>query len=279
MKKRILIFIATMVALLVLAVPTLVMAHSLDVSATTFYACEAPTTIGSITVGSVDVNSITQDNSLDCSSDTDFTARVQWSVTGPQGNPGPKGDTGLTGPAGMPGTNGNDGKDGAPGTNGSNVSTSDSAPTGACITGDTDVDLSTGEVWSCVNLAWQDTNHTIKGDKGDTGNTGPVGPVGPSGIPFTHAPCAEKLTGPAQQENLLFCLSGIEPDGSLVYHAAINAAASARIIIGTPIAHTPSVDWSNRSIVYIEFTSEFHAEYHSPENIVRIYNAANQRVF
>lgn len=150
--------------------------------------------------------------------------------------------TGPQGPAGTDGTNGTNGTDGAPGAKG-------------------------------------DT-----GAQGPIGNTGPIGPkgdtgpTGPSGIPFSHAACTETgLTGSAQQENLVFCQSGIEPDGGLVYTAAINAA-KVRVILGTPIAAFPSVDWSSASITYVEFTSGLHAEYHA-DNIVRVYNAANQRVF
>lgn len=114
------------------------------------------------------------------------------------------------------------------------------------------------------------------GPTGPTGPTGPIGPAGVPGVPFAHTNCSETgLVGAQQQENLLFC-SGVVPDGGSVYHAAIGAAGH-HILVGTPISANPSVDWNGASIVYVEFTSEFHAEYHS-DNVVRIYNAANQQV-
>jgi hypothetical protein len=104
------------------------------------------------------------------------------------------------------------------------------------------------------------------------------GPAGPAGLPFSHAACNETgLVGSAQQENLVFCQSGIEDDGGLVYTAAI-AAANHRIIVGTPISSMASVDWGNTAITYVEFTSGIHAEYHA-DNVIRFYNAANQQVF
>ena len=115
------------------------------------------------------------------------------------------------------------------------------------------------------------------GPTGPTGQTGPIGPAGVPGVPFAHTNCAETgLTGAEQQENLLFC-SGAVPDGGFVYHAAIGAAGH-HILVGTPISANPSVDWSGAAITYVEFTSEFHAEFHA-DNVVRIYNAANQQVF
>lgn len=208
--KKLIVSIIVLFALL--AIPTLVFAHNQAISTTVFYACENPAT------GEVDANSITQQDTLNCSTHTTFTTTVKWSVTGPQG------------PAG---TNGTNGTNGAPGATG--------AP----------------------------------GPKGDTGA---VGAAGAAGIPFSHAACSETgLSGSAQQENLVFCQSGIEPDGGLLYKAAINAA-TARVIAGTPIAAMPSVDWGNSAITYVEFTSGLHAEYHA-DNVVRFYNAANQRVY
>ncbi len=40
--------------------------------------------------------------------------------------------------------------------------TSDGAPTGSCTSGDTDVDLSNGEVYSCESSAWTDSSYSIK---------------------------------------------------------------------------------------------------------------------
>ena len=57
---------------------------------------------------------------------------------------------------GPSGTNGSDG------TNGASVLTSEGAPTGSCTSGDTDVDLSNGEVYSCESSAWTDSGYSIK---------------------------------------------------------------------------------------------------------------------
>lgn len=155
------------------------------------------------------------------------------------------------------------------------------------------------------NGQWRDASTDQGGNLGDitgifisTGKPGPIGPAGPqgvqgpigltgiqglqgatglSGLPFAHVACTEVLTGSAQQENLVFCQSGIEDNGGLVYKAAINAATH-RIIVGTPISSNTSVDWNNTPITYVAFTSGIHAEYHA-DNVVHFYNAANQRVF
>ena len=248
-------------------------AYHQSISTTVFYACE------NVSTGAVDSTTITQDDTLDCSTHGAFSTLVNWSVTGPQGQTGPagpqgapgvqgtQGATGPVGPAGTPGTNG---------TNGSNVLTSAGVPSDACTTGDTDIDLANGEVYSCVALAWSDTGNNITGPKG---SQGPIGNTGPSGIPFTHAACTETgLSGAAQQENLLFCLSGIEPDGGVVYKAAIALAKNYHLIIGTAISTAQTVDWNGLTITYDEFTSGFHAEYHA-DNVVRIYNDVDHQVF
>ncbi|MGH3256773.1 MAG: hypothetical protein ACRDOU_15495 [Streptosporangiaceae bacterium] len=68
-------------------------------------------------------------------------------------------DHSIQGPAG---TNGTDGTNGTNGTDGASVLTSDGAPTGSCTSGDTDVDLSNGEVYSCESSAWSDSSYSIK---------------------------------------------------------------------------------------------------------------------
>ncbi len=125
----------------------------------------------------------------------------------------------------------------------------------------------------------------VPGPQGTAGPTGPQGPIGntgpagPSGVPFTHAACTESYTnGAEQQENLLFCLSGVEADGGNVYLAAVTLAKNAHLIIGTPISSAQAVDWNGLTITYVEFTSGFHAEYHS-DNVVRIYNDVDHQVF
>ena len=100
----------------------------------------------------------------------------------------PKGYSSLnwnqTGPAGKDGTNG---------TNGSSVVTSAGVPAGACNPGDADVDLATGEVYTCVagggstgtagsgagagkagpaGNVWSDTGSSIMGQPGPAGQNG-----------------------------------------------------------------------------------------------------------
>jgi len=278
--KKILVLIAALALVLTALVGGgAALAYHQSISTTVFYACENTST------GAIDSSTITQDSGLDCSTDGAFSTLVNWSVTGPKGDAGPagpqgapgvqgtQGATGPVGPAGTPGTNG---------TNGSNVLTSQGAPTGACTTGDTDIDISGGEVYSCVSSAWSDTNNNITGPQGKQGlqgNPGATGPQGASGVPFTGAPCSESYTnGAEQQENLLFCLSGVEKDGNNVYLAAVTLAKNYHLIVGTPISTAQTVDWNLQTITYVEFTSGFHAEYHA-DNVVRIYNDVDHQVF
>jgi len=108
----------------------------------------------------------------------------------------PKGYSSLdwnqTGPAGKNGKDGTDGTNGTNATNGSSVVTSAGVPASPCNLGDTDVDLATGEVYTCVagsiasagsgagagkagppGNAWADAGSSI------LGQPGPQGPAGP----------------------------------------------------------------------------------------------------
>ncbi|MGB6455045.1 MAG: hypothetical protein WBH47_11225 [Streptosporangiaceae bacterium] len=114
---------------------------------------------------------VLQDGSTGCPKGT---AAISWGEQGPQGqqgNPGPAGPAGQTGAAGSPG---------APGANGTSVVTSVGPPTGACSAGDTDVDLATGEVYTCgvpggagagKTPAWSDTGSSIVGPAGTAGTS------------------------------------------------------------------------------------------------------------
>ena len=108
--------------------------------------------------------------------------RITWSQTGPAGAPGPSGPVGPAGSAGAPGARGDSGPagpaglPGAPGTagtNGTNVVTSPGAPSGSCTTGNTDIELDNGEVWSCPATTWINSLFSIRG---------PAGPAGPSSL-------------------------------------------------------------------------------------------------
>ena len=93
------------------------------------------------------------------------TTAISWNEAGPPGatgSTGARGLHGMPGPAGTNGTNGTDGTNGTNGTDGSSVRTSAGVPTGSCTTGDTDIDLANGEVYSCESSAWTDTTQSIK---------------------------------------------------------------------------------------------------------------------
>ncbi len=99
---------------------------------------------------------------------------VTWSQTGPQGLPG------------------------ANGSNGTSILTSAGVPTGACSTGDTDLDLQSDEIYSCVNALWSDSNTSLRGASGPSGRpglTGPQGPVGATGAAGAQGPAGPQ--GPA----------------------------------------------------------------------------------
>ncbi|HYA45435.1 MAG TPA: hypothetical protein VED59_07495 [Acidimicrobiales bacterium] len=47
--------------------------------------------------------------------------------------------------------------------NGGSLLTGTGAPSGACTTGDNDIDLTTGEVYHCSSAKWADTSKSLKG--------------------------------------------------------------------------------------------------------------------
>lgn len=112
------------------------------------------------------------------------TTAISWNQTGPAG---PAGPAGQTGPAGPQGPAGQQGPAGTNGTNGASVLTSSGVPSGACSTGDSDIDLANGEVYTCTASAWTDTGNSIQGPAGPTG---PAGPAGPSSLAALRgSPC------------------------------------------------------------------------------------------
>jgi hypothetical protein len=70
---------------------------------------------------------------------------LNWNQTGPAGQQGPKGISG------------------------SSIVTSQGAPSGSCTTGDTDIDLADGEVYTCTASAWTDIRSSVKGPPGPPG--------------------------------------------------------------------------------------------------------------
>jgi hypothetical protein len=93
------------------------------------------------------------------------------------------------------------------------------------------------------------------------------------------------LSGPAQQENLLYCatnqITGITTDAaSSTYKAAIDVAQAKHIIVGTPTSVSQTTDWVNTPITYVEFSSGFHAEHYNPSSgHVRIYDLYDRLVW
>ncbi|HTA03055.1 MAG TPA: hypothetical protein VK802_21930 [Streptosporangiaceae bacterium] len=105
------------------------------------------------------------------------TTAISWNQTGPAGAAGPAGPAGAigaAGPAGPPGAS---------------MVTSVAVPTTSpCTNGDTDVDLTDGEVYTCTASAWTDSTQSIQGPAGATGATGATGPPGPAGAAGPQGP-------------------------------------------------------------------------------------------
>jgi collagen type VII alpha len=73
---------------------------------------------------------------------------------------------------------------GPAGPTGASIVTSPAVPASPCTTGNSDVDLANGEVYTCTASAWVDTGSSIRGPAGAIGAQGPAGPagaVGPAG--------------------------------------------------------------------------------------------------
>jgi hypothetical protein len=78
------------------------------------------------------------------------------------------------------------------GSNGTNVLTTPATPYGSCNSGDTDIALSSDEVWSCLVGNWTDTGANIKGG---AGSTGPQGPAGATGVQGATGPTGPTTAG------------------------------------------------------------------------------------
>jgi hypothetical protein len=111
------------------------------------------------------------------------TTAVSWNEQGPPGATGPAGATGATGAAGAAGPPGAAGTTGAAGPAGASVLTSSGSPGAgsSCTTGNTDIDLANGEVYSCSSAAWADTGSSIEGPSGANGTNGTDGTDGTDG--------------------------------------------------------------------------------------------------
>jgi hypothetical protein len=129
------------------------------------------------------------------------TTAISWNQTGPAGAAGPAGPAGAIGAAGPAGPAGAAGAAGATGNTGmqgpagpvgppgASMVTSVAVPTTSpCTNGDTDVDLTDGEVYTCTASAWTDSTQSIQGPAGATGATGATGPPGPAGAAGPQGP-------------------------------------------------------------------------------------------
>lgn len=109
-------------------------------------------------------------------------------------------------------------------------------------------------------------------------------------MPAIVASCSETgLTGPALQENKLFCNSTVVTvgtacaadmvDGGIVYAAAIGAA-NRHILVGTEEQCSPTDNWSGIPINDVEFSRGFYHGEIGPDGIVRIYRGdTNAQVY
>ncbi len=185
---------------------------------------------------------------------------ISWNQTGPagpQGPAGPAGPTGATGAAGAAGATGATGPQGlqgTPGINGSNGSNGASIVVNAtlsdsCTTGDTDIDLATGEVYSCVASAWSDDSYSIEGPAGPQGPVGPAGPAGATGATGAAgtngaSPAVTAFTGAEGT-----CTNG----GDAITDANGNVTYVCNGAPGTAGTGAPDIDWG---YIFINVSTE-----------------------
>ena len=70
------------------------------------------------------------------------------------------------------------------------------------------------------------------------------------------------LSGPARQENDMYCANGTQLAWS-TYQAAIGLAQIKHIIVGTPTSIVQTVDWDNVPYTKVTFTSGYTCGHHS----------------
>jgi hypothetical protein len=124
------------------------------------------------------------------------------------------------------------GPQGAAGKDGSSVVTSSGAPSGSCTTGNTDIDLANGEVYTCTASAWADTGSSVQGPQGKQGPAGTnAGPEFTWTFKCASGSCANEndaatsvpagvLTPVSIAETGGACSDG--PNGGTVYDSAMN---------------------------------------------------------
>ncbi|MFZ2056622.1 MAG: pentapeptide repeat-containing protein [Acidimicrobiales bacterium] len=124
------------------------------------------------------------------------------SLVGPQGTAGATGATGAQGAAGTKGTNG------------TSVSTGTSAPfnIGTCPTGNTYIDITNGEVYSCSSGKWVNTGKSI------------MGPAGANGVTYDCSAAAYPGIDLAECSLTSAALSGANLDGADLSVANLESA-------------------------------------------------------
>src|SRR5258707_2662052 len=88
------------------------------------------------------------------------------------------------------------------------------------------------------------------------------------------------LTGPALQENDLYCANGTNIAPS-TYPEAIMLASAKAIVIGTPTQVSTVHDWRGVLRVDVEFSRGYHAEHYlsNPDKTVWIYDPFDRQVW
>ena len=142
-----------------------------------FTACLAKGTLSNVAIGNRPLRACPRgDRQIAWSERGPIGATGATGATGPQGTAGAVGATGAQGPAGARGMNG---------VNGSSFLSSAAAPSGSCTSGDTDLELDSGEVWSCVSGSWSDTGSSLRGPQGAPGPAGAPGISGSTEYTWT----------------------------------------------------------------------------------------------
>ena len=153
------------------------------------------------------------------------------------------GATGAEGPQGMQGPQGPAGSQGSAGSNGASVLTSAAVPTDACTTGDSNLDLENGEVYTCTASVWVDTGNSLEGPQGPQGVQGIqglAGPQGPAGSDGTDG--ASVLTSAAAPTDA--CTTG-DSDVDLANGEVYTCPASAWVDSGDSIEGPAGTNGTN----------------------------------
>lgn len=91
------------------------------------------------------------------------------------------------------------------------------------------------------------------------------------------------LTGPALQENELYCatnaLTGVATNCcTSTYQQAIHLAQQKSIVVGTPEFLSTTVDWGGVPVTFVRFNSGFYAWHYNPSNGIATIEDSNNHV-